>query len=39
MRRVLEGERGSVTLFVLLFSITALVLASLLVDLGSAINV
>jgi len=39
MRRpVLEGERGSVTLFVLLFSITALVLASLLVDLGSAVN-
>ena len=34
----MRGERGSVTLFVLLFSITALVLASLLVDLGSAIN-
>jgi hypothetical protein len=33
-----DGERGSVTLFVLLFSITALVLASLLVDLGSAIS-
>ena len=31
-------DRGSLTLFVLFFAITALVLASLLVDVGSAVN-
>jgi hypothetical protein len=36
--RIPAGERGSVTLFILLFSVTVLVLASLLVDLGSAVN-
>jgi Putative Flp pilus-assembly TadE/G-like len=32
------ADRGSLTLFVLFFAITALVLASLLVDVGSAVN-
>lgn len=32
------ADHGSVTLFVLFFAITALVLASLLVDVGSAVN-
>ena len=32
------GDRGSVTLFVIFFTITVLVLASLLVDLGNAVN-
>lgn len=32
------ADRGSVTVFVVFFSITALVLASLLVDLGNAVN-
>jgi Putative Flp pilus-assembly TadE/G-like len=32
------ADRGSVTLFVVIFTITALFLASMLVDLGSAVN-
>lgn len=32
------ADRGSITIFVVVFAITALVLASLLVDLGSAVN-
>jgi len=32
------ADRGSLTIFVIFFSLTALVLASLLVDLGSAVN-
>ena len=32
------ADRGSLTIFVVFFAITALVLASLLVDLGNAIN-
>jgi hypothetical protein len=33
-----SADRGSVTLFVVIFTITALILASMLVDLGSAVN-
>ncbi len=32
------GDRGSITVFVVFFTIAALVLASLLVDLGNAVN-
>jgi Flp pilus assembly protein TadG len=37
-RRARTGDRGSVTLFVVFFAITVLVLASLLVDVGNAVN-
>jgi Putative Flp pilus-assembly TadE/G-like len=33
-----RGDRGSISLFVVFFAIAALMLASLLVDLGSAVN-
>lgn len=32
------ADRGSLTIFVVIFAVTALVLASLLVDLGNAVN-
>ena len=32
------ADRGSLTIFVVIFAMTALVLASLLVDLGNAVN-
>jgi Flp pilus assembly protein TadG len=37
-RRARRGDRGSVTVFVVFFSIAVLALASLLVDLGNAVN-
>jgi hypothetical protein len=36
--RAAGADRGSLTIFVVFFAITALVLASLLVDLGNAVN-
>ena len=36
--RAVAADRGSLTIFVVIFVLTALVLASLLVDLGSAVN-
>jgi hypothetical protein len=38
LNRAARADRGSLTIFVVFFVITALVLASLLVDLGNAIN-
>jgi Flp pilus assembly protein TadG len=37
-RRARRGDRGSVTVFVVFFSIAVLALASLLVDVGNAVN-
>jgi Flp pilus assembly protein TadG len=37
-RQARPGDRGSVTVFVVFFAITVLVLASLLVDVGNAVN-
>jgi type II secretory pathway pseudopilin PulG len=38
VNRAARADRGSLTIFVVFFAITALVLASLLVDLGNAVN-
>lgn len=38
MSRAADTDRGSLTIFVVFFALTALALASLLVDLGNAVN-
>lgn len=38
VNRAAGADRGSITIFVVFFAITALALASLLVDLGNAVN-